>query len=246
MNLYYDSVKSTEIKNRILEKFQEGNQNRTKIHLSDYCYCPMKVFNRLTGMEKMDMDDTANILMVGNVGQELIQILYPDHEAEVEDNSILPSHVDILEDMNIPLEIKWTTTKIQRSSDIKEEWISQLMGYMAIHDSPDGWLLIMNLGTRQFGAWKMSMEMDELAELRTDMEMFRDNMYRCVEIWLSGEKDEAINLIELPLTEKQVKDCGWCDYRPGRKRARLGLEGFGCVRYMNNKSLETLLRQTRL
>ena len=74
MQIYYDSAKAKEIETKILEKFREGNQNRTKIHLSDFCYCPMKVFNRLIGMESMNLEDIAGLLMVGNVGQELIQI----------------------------------------------------------------------------------------------------------------------------------------------------------------------------
>ena len=185
MRIFFDSEKAKEIERKIVDKFREDSQERTRVHLSDTCYCPLKVYHRLIGMIETQDDGGASIMMTGVMGQMIIQNVFPPEWAEYE-SSFMPSHVDVMEFIDgkgHPLEIKFTNTVISTSSEIKGGWVKQLMRYLAVHDSDYGWFLIMNLRTRKFNAWKMTMDADERATLRQDILKFEKVILEGVSIF---------------------------------------------------------------
>lgn len=230
MRLFFDSVKEQEIAQLIIDKHNEDSQNRTRVHLSDTCYCPLKTWHRLIGFPATEDDSGAGIMMTGTMGQMIIQNLYPEDWAEYE-SDFLPSHVDLMEFIDgekHPHEIKFTNRVINTSSEIPEGWKRQLMRYLAVHDSDYGWFDIMNLRTRKFTTWKMIMDAEERAALR-------DEIMRFEEVILEGKRihdEDGYNagleyvLEHLPqeMTLNQVKDCGYCQYKKSRARTRQGID----------------------
>lgn len=234
MKLYFDSEKAKEIAQKIIDKHNEDSEQRTRVHLSDTCYCPLRVFHRLIGFPKTQDDSGAGIMITGTMGQLIIQALYPPEWSEYE-SEFIPSHVDVMEFINDnphPMEVKFTTRVISTSSEIPVAWVRQLMRYLAIHDSDYGWFLIMNLRTRRFSAWKMSMEAEERAKLREWLKMFEAVILEGKRIYEEDPTEEgyqkAVTYIfeHLPMemTMNQVKDCSYCGYKKSRKRERQGID----------------------
>lgn len=178
----------------------------------------------------METKESIGYMVIGAIGQLAIQVLYPEEMREYESLDIVPSHADILEDFKYPIEIKWSSKKIFRARDVPTPWRLQLMRYMAKHNADVGWLLIMNLFSRQFMAFKLTMTADERMEQIIQMLDFKAMVLEAVR-----KRDPY--LLPVPLTEEQVKECKKCDYRPSRRRKKLNL-GEGCVRYVSSADLK--------
>jgi len=169
-------------------------------------------------------------MIFGKVGQLLIQKIYPEDEAEYENNKLVFSHTDVLEDKKYPIEVKFSSMKIFRASDVPEYWVKQLMRYMSVHDSDIGWLVIINLFTRQLTAFKMMMTREEREQQISEMVRF----VSLIGSWRKGGKfpDDYV----VPLTEEQVSECKRCDHKPSPTRKKKGLDD-GCSKYITEKSL---------
>lgn len=238
MKLFFDSAKVAEIEGLLAEAFKKTEQTRTKVHLSDTCYCPFKCYNRLTKMERMPFNKNGiGRMTVGSVGQTIIQGLFPSEWSEVE-HPMIPSHADVMlyfDEMKAPIEVKFTTTRIFRAADIKRPWNMQLMGYISLHDAPYGWFLIMNTFSMQWTAFKMIMTTKEKQKHLDYIREFETIVYMAVE---DEEPEMLIKFFVTVPTEERQKECRYCDYRPGRKRKSLGLEGEGCPFYIKSSRVK--------
>jgi len=234
LKLFYDSTKVAEIEDLLAIEFKKTEQARMRVHLSDTGYCPFKCYNRLIKMEKMPFDKKGIARMtVGSVGQTIIQGLFPPEWSEVE-HPMIPSHADVLlyfDEMKAPIEVKFTTTRIFRAGDIKRPWNMQLMGYISLHDAPYGWFLIMNTFSMQWTAFKMIMTTKEKQKHLDFIREFETTMFMAVE---DKEPEMLMKFFLLVPVEERQKACKYCDYRPGRKRRSLGLEGEGCQFYLKS------------
>ncbi len=230
MKLYYDSLKTAEIEEKLAEEFAKGNESRPRVHLSDTGYCPFKCYNRIIGMEKIPVDKRGiGSMTLGTVGQEIIQKLYPEEWSEVE-HEFIPSHADVLEDLILPLEVKYTGSRIFRATDIARHWQIQLMGYISIHDAPHGWFVIFNTLTRQWACFKMELSSEERESHRAYIREFDETVMLAVK---TGDVEPLLELLNtlFPTVENKAYACKYCDYRPGRKRKNSGIETDGCSYY---------------
>jgi hypothetical protein len=186
----------------------------------------MKCYNRLTGLkEVVDTSGVSNMLF-GDAGQILIQRLYPKEFCEYNPiDSPVPTHVDIFEDCKYPLEIKWSGQKIYRIEDIPEGWMLQLMRYMALTKSEIGWMVIINLTSRQLTAFKIMMEQKELEEQYNLIVESRDRI-------LQAAKDKNSSTLIVNLDE-----CNWCPYRNRRGKDKSET----CPKYVPQSRVEVQL-----
>jgi len=222
LKLFHDSEKAKEIEDRLIELFDSKYEVRNEVHLSDTIYCSMKCFNRLTGMIPVRTRKQKGYMILGNAGQLVVQQVYPPEQREYESTDIVSSHMDVFEDFEYPLEIKWSAKKIFRAKDVPIPWQLQLLRYMSKHNAREGWLLIMNLFSRQFIAFKMIVEADERMDEVIKMLEFKNDVLKAVE-----EEDPDI----LDIHEDE---CSNCDYKPSKKRRELDL-GDGCPRYVRKR-----------
>lgn len=227
VELYYDSEYTDELNKRIAQKFWEENRHRDKVHLSDTCHCPVKTYCRLIGLNPIRDDNSVGIMMIGVVGQEIIQAVYPEEQREFEPDAALPedkqlpSHIDIFADMKIPVEIKWSRKSIYRGSDIGKSWFMQITGYMAKTYSTEGKMVIFNLITGKLNAFKVIMTEEELSVRLKEIDCIVNSINESV-----ANKDPSC-------LEIWSEECQYCDYREARKRKTLGL-GEACPRYKDN------------
>lgn len=213
---------------RIDKKFWEDHQERKVVHLSDLCRCPVKTWCRLMDMP-VDREDNngVGIMMIGVVGQTIIQDIYPEDEREYEpdkdlpEEERLPSHIDIFADHKFPVEIKWSRKNIMRGSDIGKSWILQVTGYMAKTNSIEGKMVIFNVMTGKLNAFRVVMTEEELAQRLTEMNELRKQILLAVE-----SKDS--NLLAM-----WEEECVYCDYRPTRKKDKVGMKT--CPRHTKSK-----------
>jgi len=223
MQIYYDNDYSKELNDKLDKQFwEEADDRSNSIHLSDLCHCPVKVWCRLSGLPQ-SKDSGVGIMMIGVVGQTIIQGLYPAEQREYEPDKDLPkemqipSHIDIFADMKFPVEIKWSRKNIMRGSDIGKSWIMQVTGYMAKTNSTEGKMVIMNIITGKLFAFKVIMTEDELKQRLNEIYDLRAQIQLAV-----SNKDPST----LPIWEEE---CQYCDYRVTRQKTKDGTPV--CPRY---------------
>lgn len=227
MQIYYDNQFTQELTEKIEKYFWNSHKERTEIHLTDLCHCPLKIWCRLTGIPEIRDDNAVGIMMIGVVGQTIIQNLYPKEQIEFEpdkdlpEDEQLPSHLDVFADMKMPLECKWSRKNIARGTDIEKSWIMQDTGYMAKTKSPEGKMVIFNVMTGKLNCFRLILSPEELEqrskELKDDKHLIKTSVIN---------KDP--NLLT-PWGE----ECAWCSYRPSRKRTKEGKEA--CPKYVEPK-----------
>jgi hypothetical protein len=216
MQIYYDSDKAKILNEKLFAHFNTTAQNRTTVHLSDTVHCEMKCYNKLTGMKYAFDSGSAARMLFGQVGQELLQVLYSPEEAEYTIEGEIPLHIDIFEELKYPIEIKWSGQKIYRASDIPEGWILQLMGYMALTNSTVGWMVIVNVLIRQLTTFKLIMTVEECGEQRQRISESRERILHAVK---TGDSSKLII---------KEDECYWCDFKPKRSKEKRDV----CTRFV--------------
>lgn len=224
MQIYYDNQYTQELTERIEKKFWEENEDRGSVHLSDLCHCPMKAWCRLVGLPNEKEDGSVGIMMIGVVGQGIIQDVYPEEQREYEPDKDLPSHIDIFADFKFPVEIKWSRKNVTRGTDIEKSWSYQVTGYMAKTNSLEGKMVIFNIISGRLNAFKVVMTQEELNQRLMEMNTLRDDIVVAV---------KTKNPTVLPIWEEE---CAKCTYRPTRKKTKDGI-GDTCPRYVKVKAL---------
>jgi hypothetical protein len=165
-------------------------------------------------------------MMIGVVGQEIIQNVYPAEWAEFEPTPDIPSHIDVYvqeEDEQFPLEVKWSRKAISRGSDIPDYWLNQATGYMALTGEILGRFAIMNVMNGTLNCFRILMTEEEVADRRQELDDQKALIWKAVE-----EKNPFL----LPIN---VEECKYCDYRDTRSRLNQKL-GRGCPRYKDRKT----------
>lgn len=235
MKLFHDSIKAAEIEDKLVRLFEETIEDRTEVHLSDTSKCPLRVYCRLVGMEPIPFTkQSIGFMSAGQIGQMLIQQLYPEELCEYE-HPFIPSHIDVFEDEKYPIEIKISSQKVFRAADVPASWRKQLMGYISIHDAEHGWLLILNLFSRQWTAFKMIMTPKEREDYRGFLTFFRTAVTECVK-----ERDPTPLFPFLEPDEIRAKECKYCDYRPDRRRkVEKRLDGPRCTMHTTGRKKKT-------
>lgn len=226
MKLFYDSTKAKEIEDKILKRFNEQFGHRNEVHLSDTCGCECKAYNRLTGMEPVYTKRVIGILVFGEIAGLFIQLLYPPEQREYESTDIVYSHVDVYEDFKYPLEVKSSSQKIFEAAKVPLAWVLQFKRYMAKHNADVGWLLILNLFSRQVTAFKGIMTVQERIDEIGQMRESRDR------ILYARDNEDPSGLV------LKTDGCPGCFYKPSKKRRELGL-GDGCTLYRSKRKKKT-------
>lgn len=229
MQIYYDSKYTDELTEKITKKFLGEIEKRDKVHLSDLCHCPVKVWCRLNNIVPLINEGSMGIMMIGMVGQEIMQGLYPPEQREYEpdknlpEEEQLPSHIDIFAELKTPVEIKWSRKAMYRGSDVSEykPWVLQITGYMAKTNSVEGKIAIFNVISGKLNAFKIIMTEDELRQRREEI----------------VELKKRIESNNIDVLEPWFEECKYCDYRPSRKRKKAELEP--CPKYNNTISSVT-------
>jgi CRISPR/Cas system-associated exonuclease Cas4 (RecB family) len=235
MEIFYDSEYAEKLTRLVYQKFMEGNEDRNEIHMSDLCYCPMKVWNRLSGIEPLPFSDrSVGFMMIGQVGQEIIQNVFPESWAEYEPDPELSSHIDVFvqedDEPDFPLEIKFSRRSVYRGADIPEPWLLQCTGYMALTESLVGRFAVFNVMDAKINCFKVVLSPLELEVRKDNIDKFKALIRKAVD-----EKDPY-------LLDINIGECKYCDYRDTRTRNKYDV-GRGCPRYKGRttKSLDLFL-----
>lgn len=222
---------ASEIEAKLVEAFHKDTQKRDRVHLSDCCNCEVKAYNRFIGMQPVFNQRIIGIMMIGIVGQEILQRCYPEEMWEYEPDQALdydmqfPAHIDIFLNFEYPLEIKWTRKNIYRASDIQDTWISQLSGYLARTHKNVGYLVIVNVITGRIVTFKMIMTDEELAKRNDELLESRARI-----LLAFGKRDPT-------LLKRNGGQCGGCFYKPGKARRTAGYDD-ECELYLTKKQAE--------
>jgi hypothetical protein len=226
MQIYYDSEYADELTEKIYKKFMESIQNRDKVHLSDLTRCPVKCWCRLSGIKPLPFSSrSVGMMMIGMVGQEIIQAIYPSEWAEFEPDSDIPSHIDVYvqEKERFPLEIKWSRKSIYGGSGLPEAWVLQCTGYMSLVNEQLGRFAILDIMNARINAFKIKVTQEELDTRRKQLDDGKALILKAVD-----EKNPFI----LPV---KITECKYCDYRDTRTRTKKKM-GRGCPRYKDRKT----------
>lgn len=227
MQIYYDQEYSQELTKKLRYKFLEEVQDRKVVHLSDTTKCPLKCWNRLVGITPSEVDDRGiGMMMIGIVGQEIFQALYPPEWTEYEPTPDMPAHIDIFvqnPEKMFPVEIKWSRKNVNRAKDIGPSWIMQTTGYMALTNQNEGKLVVFNVIYAKINCFRFVMTDDELVLRRFQIDEIKANILKAVE-----EKNPN-------LLEPWENECKYCDFKPSRKRKKAGLSE-GCPRVDGKKA----------
>jgi len=219
LKFFYDGTKAAELEDKLVQYFEDHSQVRNKVHLSDTCHCEVACYNRLIGMDRMQSKSGISNMLFGDAGQILLQRLFPEDQVEYESEDIVSSHADIFEDHEHIIEIKWSAQRIFRAADISDSWRLQLMRYMSKHECDVGWMVIVNILSRQLTAFKLIMNEDERQAQLIQMIQIRDRILKAKE---EGDPSELIIW---------DNECRYCGYRPSRNRKKQDLDE-GCPLYV--------------
>jgi len=179
MQIYYDKEKSAEIEDKLIGKWSkwEDQKKRYRIrrdervakrgkefHVSDVVCCPLQTYCRLMKFQRKFSKKGVGMMLFGIVAQKLLQWLYPDEDCEYEATipDIVIGHVDIFESLKYPLEIKSSRKRIFKRSQIPQQWVEQLVCYMAMTGSKKGWMVILNIFSCQVSCFCVEMTNEDI------------------------------------------------------------------------------------
>jgi len=211
IRFYYDKDKSKELETKLYEHY--SNQPRgNELHVYDVVYCPMKAYNRLTGITQKPTKQVIGYLVFGIVAQKIVQALFPKEQCEYETTieDLIYGHIDIYEMLTYPLEVKATRKRIFKRDQVPEGWILQLMTYMATRKAEKGWIVILNVFTNQISCFCCEMTEYEL------------NSLRVTSLFIGSKIVEAVKARNPDLLDEYLKldECKSCMYKKCSKRQK--------------------------
>jgi len=210
MQIFYDKEKSMELMERIQNKF--GDENRyergTDIHVSDLCYCLMKTYCRLNGIERKQTKANIGTMVFGIIAETILAWTYPKDMLQYKSHMPMTSeeedvfgHIDIFEQFKHPLEVKASRKQVFMASQVPIQWIEQLVSYMAMEGCNIGWIVIFNIFSTQIIAFKIVLSQQEIMDWLVILSVRRVQIMKAI-------KEKNPNGIPI-----KADEYGLCDYR---------------------------------
>ena len=210
IKFYYDKNKTAELEQKLQTYFLDNQEERgDQLHVYDLIYCPVKAYNRLTGVPKKITKKDIGVLLFGAVSGKLVAELFPEDQREYETalKNII-GHIDIYENHDIILEVKSTRRRMFKRNQIPLFWINQLKIYMALENKNVGYLVILSIFSSQILCFHLELTDEELADKRLD----------CL---LSAQKiREAVKTHNPNMLEPIYEQCRWCWYKKCVRRKK--------------------------
>jgi len=192
-------------------------QKREELHLSDAVYCPIKAYNRMTGLEGTVSRKTAAYFTIGKALHIALEGNFESKEVvrEIKNPTKgLPdyqTHIDVVEGKE-PIEFKTTRKKIRTEKDLAPTWIKQLTYECVFSNSKVGWLCVLEVITALVTVWKLELEAN-------DLELARIELMKKFQLIEWAIRDENPHLLEIPNSLRWMcRDCLYkvdCPRRPG-------------------------------
>lgn len=165
MNIYYDKEKTKEIEQKIWSQYGDIEKKWAKhgYNVSECSGCELKCFNQRIGVERRITKGSIGFLVFGIVSEQVVMSIYPKEQQQYEANlhELVWGHMDVYEDFKYPIEGKATAKRIFKSSDLPLSWVKQLINYIVIGESLKGWMLILDIFTRNFSAFCIELTKEE-------------------------------------------------------------------------------------
>lgn len=210
MRIFYDKEKSMELMKRIEDKFGEENkyQRGTEIHVSDLCYCLMKTYCRITGIERQQTKSSIGVMVFGIIAETVLGWTYPKDVLQYKSSMPMTSeeenifgHIDVFEEFKYPLEVKASRKQVFMANQVPPQWIEQLISYMSMEGCQTGWIVIFNIFSTQIIAFQINLTREEILDWQ---------------IALSTRRIQTLEAIKLKDPTKipiRADEYSFCDYR---------------------------------
>lgn len=161
---------------RITDKFgrdAEQTARGKESHVSDVIGCEVKAYCRMMKFPRKITKQTIGLMVFGIVAENVLAWTYPRDCRQVKstikavkEEETVFGHIDLLEDLKNPFEVKASRKRIFRREQIPKKWLKQLNCYMAMEGADKGWIVIFNVFSCQIMAFQVLMtEKDRLAQL---------------------------------------------------------------------------------
>lgn len=216
IRIYYDKVKTKEIEDKIIEKWgnKEKRWSERGYNVSEVTYCELKCFCQRTGQKPRYTKESIGYLVFGIVAEEVVMAIYPEDQRQYEGNlnEIVWGHMDVYEEFQYPIEGKATAKRIYKREHLPVNWVMQLINYITMSGGHKGWLLILDIYTRQISAWCIELPKEEKL---MQIEVVMDKVSRF---------DEAIqneDCSNLKITPEEHKLCNFKHSCPKRVECKI-------------------------
>jgi len=166
MRVYYDKVKTKEVEEKIIAKWGDRDRKHWAergYNVSEVTYCEMKCYSQRTGQEPRYTKESIGFLVFGIVSEDIVMAIFPEDQRQYEGNlnELIWGHMDVYEDFTYPIEGKATAKRIFKREHLPVNWVMQLLNYITMGRSLKGWLLILDIFTRQLSAWCVELTSEE-------------------------------------------------------------------------------------
>ena len=239
MKIYYDTKKTNELNDALVEKWHEINEkggdthgmeehestpHGYEYHVSTVIYCPMKYICGRMGFERKITRESIGVMFFGIVAQKLIQWLYPPDEREYESrNEVILGHIDVYEKKLWPMEIKASRKRILNAGDLPTAWIDQLQSYMAMENARIGWIVIANPITCMISAFCVDMGWYDVQDTLDDIYDRVNHLNTLFHMITKEDPDWSIARIH-------PEEYRFCDFKkecPNRRECNLAYKQLG-------------------
>jgi len=208
-----------ELMERIQNKFGDENkrQRGTDIHVSDLCYCLMKTYDRIMGIERKQTKTNIGVMVFGIIAETILawtfpkeQLQYKSHMPMLSEEEDIFGHIDIFEEFKHPLEVKASRKQVFQASQVPIQWIEQLVSYMAMEGCNIGWIVIFNIFSTQIIAFKIVLTRQEILDWLVVLQGRRIQVIRAISTSKTNPKlgEELMMKLEI-----RPDEYGLCDYR---------------------------------
>jgi hypothetical protein len=209
MRIFYDKEKSMELMKRIEDKFGENKYQRgTEIHVSDLCYCLMKTYCRITGIEREQTKTSIGLMVFGIIAETVLGWTYPKEVLQYKSSMPMTSeeenifgHIDIFEEFKYPFEVKASRKQVFMASQIPPQWIEQIISYMSMEGCQTGWIVIFNVFSTQIIAFQVNLTREDILDWQITLSTRRIQTLEAVKL-----KDPT----KIPILADEYS---FCDYR---------------------------------
>lgn len=165
MKVYHDKEKTKEIEKKIFDEWgrREKKWAEKGYNVSDCTYCEMKCYLRRTGEKQKITKRNIGFLVFGIIAEQIVMAIYPKEQKQFEANlnETVWGHLDVFEKFEFPLEGKATAKRIFKRGQLPVNWVMQLINYITMTSSKKGWLVILNIFSRQISAWCVELTEEE-------------------------------------------------------------------------------------
>jgi len=213
MEIVHNAEMVAKFSDIMLSEQIKKSKDRQGFHRSDAISCPMKCYNRMTGMEAIYDAQAIGYFLLGDLAHIALHRNFDAQEFHVKVANIITVSIDALMG-KFPIESKSTRKKIYTKDQIPQEWLEQLAFGMASLGTDVGYLMVINIISFAVMIWEVHMSIAE-------RDMFKQAMEWKIVILM-----DAIQKLDPSKLEIKRSECEYCEYKPKRIR-----EGKACPYY---------------